>query len=135
MRLVDTDILIDHFHNVKAATEYIAQALLEEGQALISAISVAEILAGMRAGEEGDTEALFAFFTIVPADEMVARIAGNYLNQFGKSFALDLGDALIAATAKIYQAELITRNVRHYPMKDTKVRVPYERGKKRGHAK
>lgn len=85
----------------------------------------------MRQGEEDATEALFALFTIVSADEMVARVAGNYLNQFGKSFALDLGDALIAATAKVYDAELITRNVRHYPMKDLTVRIPYERGRKK----
>ncbi len=129
MRLVDTDVLIDHFHNVKAATEFIAQALLEDGQVLISTISVAEILAGTRVGEEENTEALFALFTIVSADEMVARVAGNYLNQFGKSVALDLGDALIAATAKIYNADLITRNARHYPMRDIFVRVPYARGK------
>lgn len=131
MRVVDTDILIDHFHNVAAATELVAQTLLEDGQILISIISVAEILAGVRQGEEDATEALFALFTIVPADEKVARSAGKYLNEFGKLFAVDLGDALIAATAKVYGAELITRNARHYPMKDIAVRMPYQRGKKK----
>ena len=33
MRVVDTDILIDHFHNVNAATEFVARALLEDGTA------------------------------------------------------------------------------------------------------
>lgn len=131
MRLIDTDILIDHFHNVAAATEFVARILLEDGQVLISIVSVIEILAGMQQGEEDDTEALFALFTIVTADEPVARIAGRYLNQFGKSSAMDLGDAVIAATAEVYDAELITRNVRHYPMHDIVVRAPYERGSRK----
>lgn len=131
MRVVDTDILIDHFHGVRAATEFVAQTLLEDGEVLISIVSVTEILAGMRQNEQDDTEALFALFSILPADETIARVAGGYLNQFGKSHAMDLGDALIAATAKVFGAELATRNERHYPMKDISVRVPYTRGRKK----
>lgn len=131
MRVVDTDILIDHFHGVRAATEFVAQTLLEDGELLISIVSVTEILAGMRQNEQNDTEALFALFSILPADETIARVAGNYLNQFGKTHAVDLGDALIAATAKVFGAELVTRNERHYPMKDISVRVPYARGRKK----
>lgn len=39
------------------------------------------------------------------------------------------GDALIAATASFFNAELVTRNIKHYPMSDIKVVVPYERGR------
>jgi len=130
VRLIDTDVLIDHFHNVSAATDYIASALLSDGELFISSVSVAEVLAGMRPGEEAETEALFALFSIRPADEPVARAAGAYLNQFARASQLDLGDALIAATAKILSTELITRNVKHYPMKDIVVRAPYARGRR-----
>lgn len=130
MQLIDTDVLIDHFHNVKAATDYIANALLADGELFISSVSVAEILAGMRPGEETHTEALFDLFTIHPADESVARVAGAYLNQFANTHRLDLGDGLIAATAKILGAELITRNTKHYPMTDIVIRLPYERGRR-----
>ncbi len=64
MRVIDTDVLIDHFHDVQAATDYIANALLSDGELFISTVSVAEILAGMRAGEEERTEELFTLFTI-----------------------------------------------------------------------
>ncbi len=128
MQLIDTDVLIDHFHNVKAATAYIANALLAEGELFISSASVAELLAGMRAGEEAATEELLALFAIQPVDETIARRAGAYLNQFGRSHRMDLGDGLIAGTAKVLGAQLITRNVKHYPMKDIVVRVPYARG-------
>jgi len=131
VRLIDTDVLIDHFHGVEVATDYIANALLADGELFISSISVTEILAGMRRGEEADTEAILALFTIYPADETVARMAGAYLNQFARSHRLDLGDGLIAATAKVLGAELITRNAKHYPMTDIVVRAPYERGRKR----
>lgn len=106
MRLIDTDVLIDHFHDVEAATNYIANALLTDGELFISIVSVTEVLAGMRSGEEADTEALLSLFTIQPANEEVARAAGTYLNQFSRSHQLDLGDGLIAATAKVLGAEL-----------------------------
>ncbi|MBI3742172.1 MAG: type II toxin-antitoxin system VapC family toxin [Chloroflexi bacterium] len=131
MQLIDTDVLIDHFHGVPAATNYIAEALLADGELFISVVSVTEVLAGMRAGEETSTEELFALFTIRPADESVARIAGKYLNQFADTHRLDLGDGLIAATAKLLGADLVTRNMKHYPMTDVTVRVPYERGRKK----
>ena len=52
MRVIDTDVLIEHFHNVQAATDYIAHSLLADGELFIASVSVAEILAGMRPGEE-----------------------------------------------------------------------------------
>jgi predicted nucleic acid-binding protein len=128
--VIDTDVLIDHFHNVQAATDYIARSLLADGELFISSVSVAEILAGMRPGEEELTEALFDLFTVQPADEEVARIAGAYLHLFARTYRLELGDALIAATAKILGAELITRNTRHYPMTDIIIREPYSRGRR-----
>lgn len=131
MRLIDTDVLIDHFHGVAAATEYIANALLADGELCVSVVSVTEILAGMRMGEEADTEELLALFTVQVVDEAIARVAGKYLNQFATSHRLELGDSIIAATAQVLGAELITRNVKHYPMSDLVVRVPYERGRKK----
>jgi len=72
---------------------------------------VAEILAGMRPGEEEKTEALFSLFQVLPADEELARQAGMYLNQYAAQHRIDLGDAFIAATAKTTGAEIYTRNI------------------------
>jgi predicted nucleic acid-binding protein len=127
--VIDTDILIDHFHGNASATNFIQDALLSGETLLISVATVAEILAGMRPGEEERTEALLSLFTAYPADEALARVAGVYLNQYPAGKRLDLGDALIAATAKVSNSTLYTRNVRHYPMTDIPVRVPYERGR------
>ena len=42
--------------------------------------------------------------------------AGDFLRAYARSQALDLGDALIAATASVHGAELWTPNRKHYPM-------------------
>ncbi len=129
MKLLDTDILIDHFHGHQAATNLVRDLLLQGETVCLSVVTVSEILAGLRPGEEDATESLLSLFTLAPVDEHLARIAGAYLNRFGREFRLDLGDALVAATAKVTGAELLTRNVRHYPMRDIVVRAPYERGR------
>ena len=48
----------------------------------------------------------------------IGRRAGGYLRQFRRSHGLDIGDALIAATAAVHGCALWTRNRKHYPMKD-----------------
>jgi hypothetical protein len=130
MILLDTDILIDHFHGHEAAKNLIRETLLSGETLGISVATVAEILAGMRPGEEDKTEALLSLFQIIAADESTARLAGSYLNQYAAKQRFDLGDALIAATTQLNGAILHTRNTQHYPMNDITVKVPYERGKR-----
>ena len=128
MRLIDTDIVIDHFHGHHAALEYLAETLTAGETLAISVITLAEILSGVRPGEDERTERLLSLFSILDVNPAVARHSGTYLRQFRRSHNLELGDALIAATAALTGAELVTRNLRHYPMTDIKVSVPYDRG-------
>jgi hypothetical protein len=68
-------------------------------------------------------EALTNFFrtlSCVPIDYETGRQAGDYLRHYRKSHGLQIGDALIAATAVLNRAELWTRNRKHYPMKELK---------------
>jgi hypothetical protein len=130
MKLIDTDIAIDHFHGHRAALEYFTQTLLDGEVLAMSVVSLAEILAGMRAGERERTERLFNLFTILEVDEQIARVAGQYLNEHRQKYQIELADALIAATASVVGAELVTRNVKHYPMRDVNITTPYERGAK-----
>ena len=130
MKLIDTDIAIDHFHGHRETLEYFTQTLLEGEILAMSVVGLTEILAGMRAGEQERTEKLFSLFAIIDVDEQVARKAGEYLNHYRKSHHMELADALIAATAFVAGADLVTRNVDDYPMSDLTVIVPYERGNK-----
>ncbi len=129
MKLIDTDIAIDHFHGHHAALDYLAQILASDDTLAISVVTLAELTGGMRPGEELRTERTLSRFAVLDVNEAIARQAGAYLRQFRRSHHLELGDALIAATAAHTGAELVTRNVKHYPMTDIRVVVPYERGR------
>jgi predicted nucleic acid-binding protein len=83
-----------------------------------SPVTVAEIWHGARAAEYTTLDALFRALTCVSIGSEIGRRAGDYLRQFAKSHAVELGDALIAATASIHHLALWTRNHKHYPMKD-----------------
>ena len=85
---------------------------------MVSVITIAELRAGMRVGEERALETLFAALIKVPVDELIARHAGDLRRKFGPSHGTGLADALIAASAIRHKARLITLNVKHYPMMD-----------------
>jgi predicted nucleic acid-binding protein len=130
MKLIDTDIAIDHFHGNRSAREFFEDVLASGEPLCISVVTLTELLAGMRPDEGELTEKLLGLFTVIEADANIGRKAGAYLRQFARSHKLDLGDALIAATTAVTSADLVTRNVKHYPMTDIRVLVPYERGRK-----
>jgi predicted nucleic acid-binding protein len=79
---------------------------------------VAELCAGARPKEFDSLKNLFHALTCVSADAEIGRQAGEYLLRYRKSHGVELGDAIIAATAQLNHAALWTRNRRHYPMKE-----------------
>lgn len=129
MKIIDTDIAIDHFHGHRAALDYFAENLATGQILAISVVTLAEFMGGMREGEQERTDRLFRLFTVLDATQDIARRAAAYLRQFHASHNLELGDALIAATVAYHNAELVTRNRKHYPMQDILITIPYQRGK------
>lgn len=123
--LIDSDILIDHLRKSREALDYLGAQLDRGALLFISAISRTEIIAGVRKGEEEVVATLFEMLTAVNVDTAIADRAGEYLRKHAKSHALSIGDALIAATCREMGLVLVTRNLKHYPMKDIEVRKPY----------
>jgi predicted nucleic acid-binding protein len=119
--LVDTDILINFLRGRKKAKEYLS-SLLDESSICCSAITVAEITAGMRSGEEGRTKALLDHIEVLDVNRDVAEKAGFY-KRSTKSHRLELDDCLVAATAFVHKAVLATGNGKHYPMKDINLMI------------
>ena len=115
--LIDSDVLIEvsRGRNALIVAKWVE---LSESQALIlfSPVTAAELWAGARAPEHASLEALFSALVCVPTDELVGRRAGDYLRRYRRSHAVELGDALIAASAVVNGAQLWTRNRKHYPM-------------------
>lgn len=81
-------------------------------------VTVAEIWHGARTNEHGAMDALFRALLPIPIDGEIGRQAGEYLSKYSRSHGLQLGDALIAATASVHHAKLWTRNRKHFPMRD-----------------
>ena len=117
--LVDSDILIEvsRGRNTEIVSKW---RQLSESDALIlfSPVTAAELWAGARPSEHEALEALFHSLVCAPTDASVGTKAGEYLRRFRKSHAVELGDALIAASAAGSGARLWTLNRRHYPMPD-----------------
>ena len=91
----------------------------------MSVVSRTEIIAGMRKGEQESVSSLFDVINPVDVDVAIASSAGEYMRKFGKSHSLNIGDAIVAATCKEMALTLVTRNLKHYPMKDIEVVNPY----------
>ncbi len=112
--LVDTDVIIDYLRGRADAVSYLEGTIVPM---LISTITVAELYSGVRDGQERVAlDAFIAAFTLVVADENVAVKGGLYRRDYGKSHGVGLADALIAATAEIHGATLVTLNRKHFPM-------------------
>jgi len=114
--LFDTDVIID-FLRGKQGAKRIMSSVRDEDMPCCSAVTVAEIRAGMRDEEEPATRAFLESFDILSIDKKVAQLAGD-LKRKTKQQQLELDDCFIAATAVIHQAVLITHNPKHYPHKD-----------------
>ncbi len=116
--LVDSDILIEVSRGrdevVLSRWRDLSQS---EETILYSPVVAAELWAGARPHEYGPLSNLFQALVCADIDAEIGRTAGDYLRQYRKSHSLELGDALIAATATVHHAALWTRNRKHYPMK------------------
>lgn len=122
--LIDTDVLIDYLRSRAEAVTYI-ESLTEP--LMMSAITLAELYAGVRDGaERAALDAFAGAFTVLPVDDEVAVQGGLYRRDYGKSHNVGLADALIAATAETAQASLVTLNDKHFPMLSN-VTVPYQK--------
>jgi predicted nucleic acid-binding protein len=76
-----------------------------------------ELLAGARAKEVKALEQFFTALSWVPVGEEVARAAGLLAKRHRRAHSgIDAADYLIAATASLLDADLLTTNVRHFPM-------------------
>jgi predicted nucleic acid-binding protein len=76
-----------------------------------------ELLAGVRDDELEALEHFFSALVWIPVDESIARSAGMLARRHrGAHSGIDDADYVIAATALALDAQLLTTNVRHFPM-------------------
>ncbi len=121
--LIDTDIIIDHLRGVGNFGTIIDDK--SNNKCHLSVISIAELYSNLFPTEYEVVEMLLSALKVVNLDSIIAKLGGNYRMKFYRSHGLKLPDALIAATAKINEAILITKNLKHFPMDDIQKIRPY----------
>jgi predicted nucleic acid-binding protein len=113
---VDTSVLIDYLRGHRPAA-VILENYRAAGPLHASEITRLEVLAGMRAGEEGATHSLLSTLIWHVVDSIVAEEAGALGQRWLPTHhTIDSADLAIAATAQLTGLPLLTKNVRHFPM-------------------
>jgi predicted nucleic acid-binding protein len=117
VKLLDTAVAVDHLRGVEAAVELLTQLSDEDELLAASELVRFELLAGVRPDEMEALEEFCLALIWLPVDQDVTRIAGAMARRFrGSHSGIDDVDYLIAATAVVFDAGLLTTNVRHFPM-------------------
>jgi predicted nucleic acid-binding protein len=117
LKLLDTSVAIDHLRGVGPAVDLLRRLIDDDEPVLASEVVRFELLAGARPNELDALEQFCSAITWIAVDENVTRVAGALAREHRRAFnGIDDVDYLIAATATILGADLLTMNVRHFPM-------------------
>lgn len=116
MKVFDTDVLIEHLNGVVPATELVME-VTATGAPACSVLTRIEIEGGMRSRERPGVARLFAGMNLEPVSDVIAARAAEFMRRYRLSHSgIDVPDYVIAATVDVLGAELLTLNVKHYPM-------------------
>ena len=123
--LIDTTIAIDYLRDVELAVNYLESRVNSGYPLYCSVITKIEVYAGMRPNEKDEILDFFSIVLSIDVNDIIAEKSGEYLRRYQKNHGINVPDAIIAASAHLLNCELITLNVKHFPMKDIEVVVPY----------
>jgi predicted nucleic acid-binding protein len=122
--LLDSDVIIEWLRGHEPFVSQVASLLERSSELFWTPVSVAEIYAGVRKGEESRISKLFVLMESLDVSMAHGKTAGEYLKAYSKSHGVELGDALIAACSTTEALLLWTLNKTHYPMKDVRFFSP-----------
>lgn len=111
--ILDSCILIDVSRGNINAIEFLES--LDEVPC-ISVLTITKILSGAHDHEKPSLKVLFSKLEKFVVDEEIANLGGEFVNQYRKSHNVSAIDALIAATAKLHETDIVTINRKHFPM-------------------
>ncbi len=114
--LLDSDMIIWHLRGRKEVTA-VLKDIQRFGLPACSALSILEVQAGVKKGEEEKTDHFLNALKVFDVNRDISNRAGRIVREYrSKGITLDLPDAVIAATCIQYDLILITGNRRHYPI-------------------
>ncbi len=117
MKLIDTTIAVDYLRGRQPAHALLGDLADPARPVLASELVRFEIVAGARDAELSVIERFLAALLWVPVNRRVARLGGELARRYRPSHSgIEDVDYLIAATALLLDTELLTTNVKHFPM-------------------
>ena len=116
LRVLDSTVLID-FLRGRPAVGRLALVRSSGDVPATTAINVEEVVRGLRPAEVRAAETLFRGLVVLSVDAVAAWQAGAWRRDFaGHGVALFQADCLVAATAFVNRATLVTGNPKDFPM-------------------
>ena len=109
--LFDTNALVDIYRGQTSIQAYFESILDGSLMPYVSVITEAELWRGLRPDELERHELLLSQFISLPLDSDAARLAGTWMQRYTNT-GLGWMDALIAATGKIADLPVLTRDKR-----------------------
>ncbi len=120
--LLDTSVIIDALRKRHGRHEFLDQRKQAGDILTCSAVTVAEVYAGMRPAEAGATEELLEGLECIEVTQNIARQAGQLKYSWErKGVTINIPDAIIAATSLSLSLFLATDNLRDFPMPDLRL--------------
>ncbi|MFO7573190.1 MAG: type II toxin-antitoxin system VapC family toxin [Gaiellaceae bacterium] len=117
MKLLDTNIAVDFLRAEPPAISLLQDLADSDEPVVASELVRFELRAGARSSELLMLQEFFATLIWVPVDADVARVGGELVRRYRpRQGGIEDLDYLTAATALLLDAELLTTNVKHFPM-------------------
>ncbi len=127
--LLDTTILVDYFRGKAEAIQFLDDLHQRNDTLYVSTIVRSELYYGCRnLREKGELNAFFRgdYISSVPLSLEIMGKMSELRLCYGKGYECGLVDMLIAATAILKSATLLTLNIRHFRMiQDLSYKKPY----------
>lgn len=121
--LLDTTVLIEYADGHEGVCAKVLGLIRGKHDLGVSPVSIAEYYSKVAPGADPEIDRFLARLACWDATFLIGQLAGAYRFSVptpeSKRFAVP--DMLIAATARYYQATLLTNNVRDFPFPDLQV--------------
>lgn len=125
--LLDSSVFIDLNRKYPPAVEAFRKVFIGQSTTVVNKL---EIIAGLKTKRDiKSIENLLKNLEIklLPIDEEVSEVASEIFINYYHSHGIGILDSFIAATALVYEEELVTRNLKHFNfIPNLKLIAPYQ---------
>jgi predicted nucleic acid-binding protein len=129
--LLDSDAVVDYLKGFVSTVTFVRQLPSEGHQLCTCGVVECEVHTGLPPGQQEQGQSLLDALQYLPTSRRAARQAGVWRNAYrSHGVQLSATDCLIAATAREEGAEVVTANLRDFPMPELTV-IPLPRAQAR----